>query len=212
MEEINRNNLTDEYLASIWKFEDDEQKVEMIETINEKNCGKKLKLVRDVTGISRSDLAKILGVSLSTITRLETKKSKPTKEFLLVLSGLVAIGIAKYSEMSREDKEKLTNYIGAGGGAAAGVAGSIAAVSASGTVAGLSAAGITSGLAAIGGGAMLGGIAVVAAIPLVVGAAGWGIVKGIKAICEANNLKCEEIDGRYEIVPDPIKVKDEEEK
>lgn len=46
---------------------------------------------------------------------------------------------------------------------------------------------------------MLGGLAVVAAIPVAAGLAGFGLVKGIKAICEANQLSCEEIDEHWEI-------------
>jgi hypothetical protein len=119
---------------------------------------------------------------------------------MLRLSGLVAIGHAKYSKMSESDKEKVSEYIGATGGIAAGIGGAIAAISASGAVAGLSAAGITSGLAALGG-SMLGGLAVVAVIPVVAGAAGYGLIKGIKAICDANRLDCKEIDNHWEIVP-----------
>ena len=186
-------------ISSVWEFESEEQKQAMLEPINEANCGAKLKLVRDVSGISRRELAKVLGVSESTICRLETKKTKPTNDFLLRLTGLVAIGRAKYSQLSDKDKETISEYIGTAGGVAAGVGGAIGAISASGAVAGLSAAGMTSGLAALGGGAMLGGIAVVATIPVAVGAAGYGLVKGIKAICEANRLYCTEVDGKYEI-------------
>jgi len=42
----------------------------------------------------------------------------------------------------------------------------------------------------------------VAVLPVAVGAAGYGVVKGIKAICEHNNLSCNEVDGRFEIVPE----------
>ncbi|MCD6304105.1 MAG: helix-turn-helix transcriptional regulator, partial [Planctomycetes bacterium] len=158
------------------------------------------RLVREVSGLSRRDLAKVLGVAESTIYRLETKKTLPTTDFMLRLSALVAIGYARFSKMSEEDKEKVSEYIGAGGGIAAGIGGAIGAISASGAVAGLSAAGITSGLAALGG-SMLGGIAVVAAIPVAAGFVGYGLVKGIKAICEANKLECKEVDEHWELVP-----------
>ena len=85
------------------------------------------------------------------------------------------------------------------GGTVAGVGGSIAAIGAAGAVSGFSAAGITSGLAAIGGGAMLTGIGVVAAVPVATGLLGYGLVKGIKAICKANNLSCTEVNERWEI-------------
>jgi len=171
----------------------------MLEPITQTNCGKKLKLVRYLSGLSRRELAAVIGVSESTVFRIETKKTLPTKDFMLRLGGLVAIGHARYSKMSEKEKETISEYIGAGGGVAAGIGGAIGAISVSGSVAGLSAAGIISGLAALGGGTMLGGIIVVGAIPIAVGAAGYGLVKGIKAICEANKLNCKEVDGRFEI-------------
>jgi hypothetical protein len=58
---------------------------------------------------------------------------------------------------------------------------------------------MTSGLAAIGGGTMLAGIGVVATIPVAAGFAGFGLVKGIKMLCEANKLDCNEVDGKWEI-------------
>jgi DNA-binding XRE family transcriptional regulator len=190
-----------EQLASVWEFDSEEQKDAMMESLTQENCGKKLHLIRDVSGMSRRDLARVIGVAESTIYRLETNKTLPTMEFMLRLSALVAIGHARFSKMSTAEKEKISEYIGTTGGIAAGVGGAIGAISASGVVAGLSAAGITSGLAAIGG-TMLGGIAVVATIPLAAGFAGFGLVKGIKAICEANRLDCKEVDGHWELTPE----------
>ena len=190
----------EEHIRSVWEFEDEEQKNNMLEPITPENCGAKLKLVREVSGRSRRELAEVIGVAESTIYRLEKKETLPSEDFMLRLSALVAIGDAKYSKMTEADKEKVSEYIGAAGGITAGVGGAIGAISVSGTVAGLSAAGITSGLAALGG-SMLGGIAVVAVVPVVAGAAGYGLVKGIKAICMANKLACKEVDGHWEIVP-----------
>jgi|MDTC01.2.fsa_nt_gb transcriptional regulator with XRE-family HTH domain len=191
---------TQVHISSVWEFEDEEQETAMLETITDENCGAKLKLVREVSGLSRRGLAEVIGVAESTIYRLETKKTLPSPDFMLRLSGLVAIGHAKYSKMSEADKETVSEYIGAAGGIVAGVGGAIGAISVSGAVADFSAAGITSGLAALGG-SMLGGLAVVAAIPVAAGAAGYGLVKGIKAICEANKLDCKEVDEHWEIVP-----------
>ncbi len=185
----------------LWKFECGEQKHKMMEDITEDNCGEKLKLIRQISAITQRNLAEILGVSESTIKRLETGDTKPTKDFMLMLAALCIIGKEKYSKMSKAEKEKISEYLGSAGGALTGVGASIAAISSSGAVAGLSAAGITSGLAAIGGGTMLGGIAVVAAIPIAVGAAGFGLVKAIKKVCELNNLNCKEVNKRYEITP-----------
>jgi len=190
-----------EQIASVWEFESEEQKTRMLEPITQENCGKKLRLVREVSGLSRRELAQVIGVAESTIYRLETEKTQPTVDFMLRLSALVAIGHARFTQMSEKEKERISEYIGATGGVAAGVGGAIGAISASGVVAGLSAAGITSGLAALGG-TMLGGIAVVAAVPVAAGFAGYGLVKGIKAICEANRLDCKEVHGHWELVPE----------
>lgn len=201
---------TEQHLSSVWNYDSEEQRDKMVETITPNNCGMKLKLVREVSGLSRRELAEVIGVAESTIYRLEKQETMPSTDFLLRLSGLVAIGFAKYSKMSDAEKDDVADYIGAAGGVAAGIGGAIGAISASGAVAGLSAAGITSGLAALGG-TMLGGLAVVAVIPLAAGAAGYGLVKGIKAICEANKLDCKELDDHWEIVretPDDSETSD----
>ena len=195
-----RGGGKDKPIDDVWEFESEEQRKLMLEEVTPENCGEKLKLIHEITGASRRELAKVLGVSESTIARLERGESKATKEFMLRLAGLAAIGYAKYGKMSEKEKKNISKYIGTAGGVAAGVGGAIGAVSAAGTIGGLSAAGITSGLSALGG-TMLGGIAVVATIPVAVGFAGFGLVKGIKKICEANKLSCKEVDGRFEIVP-----------
>ena len=188
-----------------WNFENEKQKADMEEKITAENCGSKLKLVREVSGLSRKELAGSLGCSESTLMRIETSKSEPTAELMNRLKALTIIGHHKFKTLTEAEKSTINETLGIAGGVAGGVAtgigGSIAAVSASGSVAGLSAAGITSGLAAIGGGSLLGGVGVVAAIPAAVGLAGYGLVKGIQSICEANSLYVEEIDGKYEIAP-----------
>jgi len=175
------------------------EKALLEETVTEDNCGSKIKLIKKVVGISHKNLAKIIGVSESTLRRLENRESKPTEDFMNRLMALSYVGVMKYGKMSDSDKEKISEFVGASGGVVAGMGGSIAAIGAAGTVSGFSAAGITSGLAAIGGGTMLAGIGVVAAIPVATGALGYGLVKGIKAICKANNLSSDEVNGRWEI-------------
>ncbi len=182
-----------------WHFKNEEEKQKFTEPITKENCGKKLKLILDLLNISNRELASILGVSEATVRRIIANESHPTDEFLHRLQGLCVIGAAKYRHLKDSDKEKISEMIGATGGTVAGVGGSIAAIGAAGAVSGFSAAGITSGLAAIGGGAMLTGIAVVASIPVGTGLLGYGLIKGIKKICQANKLTCEEYDGRWEI-------------
>lgn len=183
-----------------WRFKDKKQEKDFKEPITKENCGTKLKLVMDILKISRREFARILGVSEATLRRLMSEDSWPTDEFMHSLQALCVIGAAKYKKLSASEKEKVSEMMGVTGGTVAGVGGSIAAIGAAGAVSGFSAAGITSGLAAIGGGAMLTGIGVVAAIPVSTGLLGYGLVKGIKKICEANKLSCQEVDGKWEIM------------
>ena len=188
---------------SDWTFDNENPRAEMEEEITAANCGKKLSLIRHVSGISRRELAKILGCSESTISRLESGIHQPTIEFMNKLRALQIIGYHRFKKLNSTDRSALAETMVAAGSGAGGVVASIGAIGATGTVAGFSAAGITSGLAALGG-SLLGGVAVVAVLPVAVGAAGYGVVKGIKAICENNNLSCKEVDGRFEIVPEPL--------
>lgn len=188
---------------SDWAYGNQEQRAAMEEEVTPSNCGSKLALVRAVSGISRRELAKILGCSESTISRLEAGVHQPTIDFMNKLRALQVIGYHRFKKMGSADRSALAETLVAAGSGAGGVVASIGAIGATGTVVGFSAAGITSGLAAIGG-TLLGGVAVVAVLPVAVGAAGYGVVKGIKAICEHNNLSCKEVDGRFEIVPDSL--------
>ena len=183
-----------------WAGADEKERKKLLEEeVTKANCGEKLEFVRKISGMSKRELAGKLGVSEATIRRLEAESSEPTDEFMNRIRALCVIGIAKFGKLSESEKEKVSESLGALGGVVAGIGGAIGAVSVSGAVAGLSAAGMTSGLAALGGGAMLTGIGVVAAIPIAAGLAGFGLVKGIKMICEANGLECQEINERWEI-------------
>ncbi len=173
-------------------------KSEFLTSITVANCWEKLTLIREATIMTRRELASVIGCSEATISRIEAKKTKPTKDFMNRLLALVFIGHAKFKSLDQKQRDNLLEYLSATGGAGAGISAALAAVSASGTVAGLSAAGVTSGLSAIGG-SILGGAALVASVPVAAGLASFGIVKGIKAICEANMLNCKEVDGRFEI-------------
>lgn len=182
-----------------WEYPDEETRAKFEEPVTPENCGEKLKLVQKIARMSRREFAKLLGVSEATVRRLEAGTSVPTDEFMDQLYALQVIGLARFQAVSEDDREHASELIGAGGGVATGIGASLGAISASGSVAGLSAAGITSGLATVGGGTMLAGIGVVASVPVLTGLAGYGLVKGIKAICKANDLESEEVDGRWEI-------------
>ncbi len=176
----------------------DIEKDKFLESITAENCGEKLKLIREAMLMTRRELAAVIGCSEATISRIESKKTKPTKDFMNRLLALVFIGHSKFKSLSAKERDSLLEYISATGGAGAGVSAALAAISSSGSIAGLSAVGVTSGLSAIGG-TVLGGAALVASIPVAAGLASFGIAKGIKAICESNKLNCKEVDGRFEI-------------
>ena len=191
----------EEQIARTWGCKDKDTVRALTEPVTEDNCGAKLKLIRDLSGLSRKELAQALGCSQSTIVRLEGGETRASHSFMLRLMALVTIGHAKYANMNAKEKSELTAILSAGGVVTAGIGAAITAVSSAGATAGLTAAGVTSGLAAIGGGAMLGGLTVVAAIPLMAGAAGFGLARAIRAICVANKLRCKEVDSQYEIHP-----------
>ncbi|MBW8002721.1 MAG: helix-turn-helix transcriptional regulator [Planctomycetes bacterium] len=195
--------------GNAWDWENEEQKTKMEEEITKENCGEKLKLIRMILEISRRELAKTLGVRESTIGRLERKKTLPSQDFMSKLQGLQLVGYATFRKLSKTDKEKISEFIGTGAGVAGGVGASVAAVSVAGSVGGLSASGITSGLAAVGG-SMLGGIITAAFLPIAVGALGYGAIKGVKKICEANNLSCKKLDNRWEITKEDHKENEED--
>lgn len=187
--------------------------IDWTEKVTKDNCGEKLRQIREVTGMSRSDLAQRLGCSIATVARIESRSEKtrsmPTDAFMDTLRALCIIGHEKYSNMSEEEKNKILEYSSLGGGVGGGIGAAIGTVSAAGAVPGLSAAGITSGLAAIGG-SMLSGLAIVATLPLAGGALGFGVAKGIKKLVTANKLYTKTLDDRFELYANkPIAVVEE---
>lgn len=190
---------------------EDDERTKFEEVVTTQNCGQKLKLVQELSGMSRRELAKMIGVAESTVRRIELGESMPTDDFMQRLRALCVIGVEKFRDMQRGSEKKGAERLGAGGSAMAGLAGSLATISAAGSIPGLSAAGITSGLATIGGGAMLTGLGVIAAIPVAAGLAGYGLVKGIKSVIQANDLDSEEVNGRWELRNKPVTKKEEAE-
>jgi hypothetical protein len=170
--------------------------------INEENCRLLLAVFMEKNHIAVPRVCRAIGCSKATLGRLLSFTTLPTAEFIKQTGIMIAIGIAKYENLSSAEKEKISEVIGTGSATAFGFAGIAAAVSASGTVAGLSATGISSGLYAIGtlvGGGMAAGVVVAAAIPLAAGAAGYGIIKGVKFFFSERELNSKEINPRWEI-------------
>ncbi len=173
-------------------------KTDFLESITKDNCGEKLALAREAMIMTRRELASVLGCSEATISRIETNKTRPTKDFMNRLIALVFIGHSKFKSLKPKEKESLLEYIAATGRAGEGVSAALSAVSTGGNIAGLSAAGVASGVGAIRG-SLLGRAALIASVPVAACLAGYGIAKGIQSICKSNKLNCKEVDGKFEI-------------
>ena len=145
--------------------------------------------------------AKAIGCSEATMSRLLAGKSTPSEEMIKQSAVMIEIGFDRYRKLTKAEKEKISDALGAVSGGALGFAAVTAAVSTLG-IAGLSAAGISSGLAALGaivGGGMAVGISVAAAIPIAAGALGYGIIRGVKAIFEKKKLDTGKCDPLWEL-------------
>jgi len=61
-----------------WKFENKEQETKMNEPVTKKNCWEKILLIRrDILKITKKEMGDLLGVSESTVSRLERKVTEP---------------------------------------------------------------------------------------------------------------------------------------
>lgn len=183
----------------------------MIEKISSENLAHFLAVFFETNNATIEGAAKAIGCPIPTIKRIISQESYPTDEMLKQCGILFSIGFEKYKKLSKADKERISENIGAVGGGLLGFGGITAAISASGTVAGLSAAGITSGLYGIGtlvGGGMAAGATAVATIPIAVGAVGYGIMKGIKTIIEHHKLNNDDLSPYWEISIEDLKTEE----
>lgn len=174
----------------------------MKEEITRENLADFLTAYLTKNNVSIENIAKSFGCSKATIERIIKKETYPTDNLLKQCAILFAIEYKLYKKLSKADKEKISEKIGAVGGGVLGFGGITAAISASGTVIGLSAAGITSGLSGIGalvGGGMVAGATAVAAIPIAIGTVGYGLTKGVKTIITHYKLNNKEINNYWEI-------------
>lgn len=150
--------------------------------------------------VSIKKVAKSIGCSVPTLTRIIAQESFATDELLKQCAILMEIGFKRFDKLSSSEKEKISESIGTVSGAGLGFASISSAVSVMGT-AGLSAAGISSGLGALGaivGGGMITGVAVAASIPIAAGALGYGLMKGIKSVFSEIQAKDEKFDSNWE--------------
>jgi len=147
------------------------------------------------------DVSKALGCPAPVIGRVLCGITWPSDTLLKRCHTMFEIGYKRYKKLSKAEKEKISEAIGALGGAGLGVGASLGAISTLGIVAGLSGPGIISGLAALGaiiGGGAAAGVAVVSAIPIAMAAGGYLVVKGIKSKISESSLKAEKFEPYWE--------------
>ncbi|MFK7950699.1 MAG: hypothetical protein AB8G11_24145 [Saprospiraceae bacterium] len=174
----------------------------MSNEINSENLRNFLAVFIEKENLSLKQVAKSIGCSITTLERILINETLPTNELIKQVGILIAIGYDEYIKLSRNQKETISEKIGAIGAGSVGFASIATAVSASGVTIGLSAAGISAGLAAIGsivGGGMIAGVTVVAAIPILAGAIGYGLIKGIKSVFRNKKTHETDIDSNWEI-------------
>jgi len=165
-----------------------------LEPIDRQNCGRKLAEIRRELGdMSREVLAKLLGVSRSTIMRIEDGRTLPSDEFLSKLRAFHELGVLWWKNLAERDRPGFARLLDE-----LGVDEKTAREFFKGdTVKKFSLMGVVTGLGTIG--MLSAGMRASLSLPLPL-LLGYGIARGIKSILEANALRCTEVDGRWEIV------------
>jgi HSP20 family protein len=169
---------------------------EMPEAVTRENCGSVLKELRQRFGsMSVAELAKTLGVSRSTIMRIEAGQTIPSGDLLNRLKAIQVIGISRLRALSEIDRARFLQVLEEIGESPEMFSRAIM----SRMVRQLTPAGILAGLGAIAGASLNVTMSVVSSVPVLSSLAGYGLVKGLKSVLEANNLLCVENEGVWEI-------------
>jgi len=164
--------------------------------VNRDNCGEVLKGIRRKFGsMSMAELAKTVGVSRSTVMRIEAGQTLPSEEILNRLKAIQLIGISKFLELSQKDREQFTLFMNELGENADDFSNNMTTHMAK----ALTPSGILAGLGTIASASLNMSTSVVSAVPVLSSLAGYGLVKGLKAVLEANHLNCIEKEGVWEI-------------
>ncbi len=168
----------------------------MPEMVNRDNCGEVLKGIRRKFGsMSMAELAKTLGVSRSTVMRIEAGQTLPSEEVLNRLKAIQLIGISKFLELSQKDREQFALFMNGMGENSDDFSNNMTTH----MVKALTPSGILAGLGTIAGASLNMATPVVSGVPVLSSLAGYGLVKGLKAVLEANHLNCVEKKGVWEI-------------
>jgi len=173
----------------------------LIDEITKDNCRIFLASFMEQNDIASQNIAKAITCSEATINRIIARETHPSNEMIKQVGIMIAVGYERYVKLSKAEKEKISETIGALGGGILGFGAITAAISSLGFI-GLSAAGVTSGLATLGtiiGGGMVAGISVAAAIPIAAGVLGYAIIKGVKYFISEQQLKADKHDLYWEI-------------
>lgn len=169
---------------------------EMLESVTRENCGAVLRKMRQMFGsMSVAELSRMLGVSRSTVMRIEAGRTYPSDELLNRLKAIQIIGISKFRTLSEINKERFSQLIEEIWGDPDMFSEAISRR----MVQELTPVGILAGIGTIAGASLNVSTSTISSIPILSSLAGYGLVKGLKAILEANNLECKENEGRWEI-------------
>ena len=169
---------------------------EMPKSVTRKNCGSVLRELRQRFGsMSVAELAKALGVSRSTVMRIEAGQTIPSDDLINRLKAIQLIGISKFRALSEIDSTRFLGFIEEIGENPEIFSEAITKR----MVKELTPAGILAGLGTIASASLNLSTSVISSIPVLASLAGYGLVKGLKAILEANNLSCIENEGVWEI-------------
>ena len=156
--------------------------------VNRDNCGKVLKEIRQKFGsMSMAELAKTLGVSRSTVMRMEAGQTLPSEELLNRLKAIQLIGISKFQELSQKDRDHFSVFMNGMGEKADDFSNDMT----SHMVKTLTPLGILAGLGTIASASLNMSTSVVSAVPVLSSLAGYGLIKGLKAT--ASNNGCIEV-------------------
>jgi DNA-binding XRE family transcriptional regulator len=178
----------------------------MLETVTRENCGRVLKMLRNKFGsMTLEDFAKTLGVSRSTVMRIEDGRTLPSDEFLNRLKALQLIGASKFGQLSSKDKTHFTNLVEEINEDPELILKALK----DNMLKKLTPFGILAGLGTIGGAALITSSSTISSIPILSSLAGYGLIKALKTVLESNNLMATEVDGRWEIIIKPKTQKKE---
>ena len=165
-------------------------------SVTRENCGSVLRELRQRFGsMSVAELAKTLGVARSTVMRIEAGQTIPSDDLINRLKATQLIGISKFRALSEMDRTRFLQLIEEIGENPE----IFSEVITKRMVKELTPAGILAGLGTIASASLNLSTSVISSIPVLSSLAGYGLVKGLKAILDANNLNCIENEGVWEI-------------